>query len=209
MSDITPNGQVILAALNATGSKPKAPVRFRPDSAQYANDDAYQVAVETANNDYALALTKFEADSLAYDQQLKANAREIKIMLGDRSRISEQLDQLDKILDPSNDGGKVFPGTITGIATEERTKRAIVTVYTGTERETSGVPAGHEQVRTDFTTNPDGRSIARAAQLLIGHRVYLYVELEAMKSGTGKARVLRHIEDSGVDTRFKEGAVQV
>lgn len=207
------NGQIILAALNITGQKPKAPVRRRPQASDYADREAHAAAVAAAAQEYATALASYDQDIAAYDQQVKANARDIKVMLGDRSRIVEQLDALDKALDPDNDGGKVFPGTIVSVAKEESSKRAIVTVFTGTDREAKGkdgtvLPAGHEQVRTDRTDNPDGRAIARAAQLLIGHRVLLYVELEAMRSGTGKARVARHFEDLGVDDRFKDGAVK-
>ena len=85
---------------------------------------------------------------------------------------------------------------------EEASQRAQVTMYTGTDRTTDGVPAGCERVRTDRTDNLDGRAIARSAQLLIGHRVTVYVELEAIRNGTTKVRVARHFEDNGVNPDY-------
>ena len=211
-SILDPNGQIILAALSISGHKPQVPVRPHLDPGDYSEKAAFTKANNAVMQTYAASLASYDQDVAAYDQQVKANARDIKVMLGSRSRIVGQLESLDKALDAENDGGKIFPGTIVSVAKEQRTTRAVVTVYTGTEREAKDaaggtLPAGHEQVRTDRTDNPDGRAIARSAQLLVGHRVLLYVELEAMKNGTGKARVVRHFEDTGLDSRFENGAI--
>jgi hypothetical protein len=141
---LTPNAQIILSALSVTGAKPQAPVK-----SDYVDDAA----------------------TVAYDQNLKANARDIKVMLGDKSRIGAQLAALDLAMDADNPGGKVFVGTVLGVTKEKSSTRAIVTLHTGTDRTSDNAPAGAETVRTDRTDNPDGRAIARAAQLLVGHRV--------------------------------------
>jgi hypothetical protein len=196
------NTDVILAAINATGPKPIAPVMGSPKGAES----------EAA---YALAFAAYGVETTAYDQRLKASAREIKVMLTEESAISLQLIALDKALDKNSSDGKIFAGTIVAVAKEAKTSRAIVTLYTGTDRETKDavtktvLPLGHEQLRTDLTYNADGRAMARSAQLLIGRRVTVYVELEGIRGGTTKVRVLRHIEDGGADTRFDAVSGQV
>ncbi|MGW8431189.1 hypothetical protein ACWGJ9_08695 [Curtobacterium citreum] len=186
------NEQVILAAITATGPKPVFPIRGR------STDPEEQARL---NSEYQAKVAEFELANTAWDQSLKGNARDIKIMLTDRSAISKQLNQLDKAIGDSADG-KVFVGTVVHVSKEERSTRAVVNVHTGTERETPGVPAGQEQVRTDRTDNSDGQAIARLATRLIGHRVTLYIELEPMKGGQKKVRVLRHIEDLGIDPNY-------
>lgn len=194
MSETPSNSQIILAAVGATGPKPTAPSRKR-----FPDDEA----------GYQAALAIYTEDITAWDQAFKANARDIKVLTSPKSRVVAQLNALDKAIDENNGDGKVFIGTVTGIAIEERTTRAIVTLYTGTDRAVDGLPAGCESVRTERTDNPDGRAIARATQLLIGHRVTVYVELEAIRGGSTKVRVLRHIEDNGVDAAFDAATATV
>jgi hypothetical protein len=193
---LEPNQQIILAAISATGPKPVFPLR-----AQFAEDD-------TAG--FEAARASFDVTAAAWDQQFKANAREIKVMFGDRSKIGQQLAALDKAL--TGVEGKVFIGTIVRVDKESSSQRALVTLFTGTDREAKGadgsiLPAGHEQVRTDRTDNLDGRAIARSATQLVGHRVAVYVELEAIKNGTTKVRVARHFGDEGTDPQFVNGVV--
>lgn len=187
MSDL--NQQIILAALTITGSKPKQPVKPK------TNDEASLAA-------YQAELDGYDAVLSAYDQDLKANARSIRVMLSPESSISKQLNALDKAIDRDNDGGKVFVGTVVGVTKESSSTRGIVTLYTGTDQTRDGVPAGCETIRTDRTDSADGRAMARAAQLLIGHRVTVYVELEAIRGGQTKVRVLRHVESNGVDPNY-------
>lgn len=191
MSD---NNEIILAALTVTGAKPVAPVKGSKSADEYSS-----------------AIDEYNAEVIAYDQRLKASAREIKVMLTEQSPISKQLIALDKALDKNSSDGKVFIGTVVGVIKEPKTTRAIMTLFTGTDRTVKGhdgnvLPTGQEQLRTERTDNPDGRAMARAAQLLIGHRVTVYVELEAIRGGETKVRVLRHIEDGGADTNYAAAA---
>lgn len=186
------NEQIILAAITATGAKPIFPIRGRSE------DPAEQARLNAQYQDQVAA---YELANTAWDQSLKGNARDIKIMLTDRSAISKQLNQLDKAIGDSTDG-KVFVGTVVNVIKEEKSTRAIVTVHTGTDRETPGVPLGQEQVRTERTDNPDGQAIARLSTRLVGHRVTLYIELEQMRGGSKKVRVLRHVEDLGIDPNY-------
>jgi len=202
MSDLSDNANIILAALTVTGAKPTPPIRAKINPSSYASADEAAAATAQASADYDAAFAIYTDATAAYDQNVKASAREIKVMLGERSRIGAQLAALDKALDPDHDGGKVFVGTIVGVTKEATSQRAQVTLFTGTDRTSDGVPAGCERVRTDRTDNLDGRAIARAAQLLIGHRVTVYVELEAIRGGSTKVRVARHFEDNGVDADY-------
>lgn len=97
---------------------------------------------------------------------------------------------------------KKFVGVITEVKKEQSSQRGVITLHTGTEQVRPGVPAGHEQVRTDRTdSGGSGRALALKARSLIGHRVLVYVEVEEFikKDKTpGKARVLRHVEDLGL-----------
>jgi len=192
------NEQIILAALNVSGAKPVYPTKKRSQ-----NPDPDVRAQEQAlfDQQFNALVADFEAADTAYDQAVKANARDIKVMLSDRSAVNTQLAQLDKALGDGSDG-KIFVGTIVGVAKETSSKRGLVTVHTGTERENRDLPAGQEQVRTDRTDNPDGQAIARLAQRLVGHRVVLYVELEAIRGGSTKVRVVRHLEDKGIDPNY-------
>lgn len=183
---LEPNQQIILAAIAATGPKPVYPLRAQFAPADNAGFDAARAAFDTA--------------TLAWDQQLKANAREIKVMFGDRSKIGAQLTALDKAL--TGVEGKVFVGTIVRVDKESTSQRALVTLFTGTDRKTDGLLPGTEQVRTDRTDNLDGRAIARSATQLVGHRVAVYVELEQIRGGSTKVRVARHFGDEGVDPQF-------
>ena len=186
------NEQIILAALSVSGVKPTFPTKRR------SQDPAEQAQFD---QDFAAAVAQFEVDNTAYDQAVKGNARDIKVMLSDKSAVNTQLAQLDKAIGDSSDG-KVFVGTIVAVAKETSSKRGIVTIHTGTERENKDLPAGQEQVRTDRTDNPDGQAIARLAQRLVGHRVVLYIELEAIRGGQTKVRVVRHFEDKGLDPNY-------
>lgn len=91
---------------------------------------------------------------------------------------------------------KVFSGTVVGLEKEVSSTRAIVTLRT---RPSDHNPDGFEKVRTDRTDSDYGLRMARRARSLVGHRVLVWVEIETMAKGDRKVRVLRHIEDAGLD----------
>lgn len=200
MSDDT-NTEIILAALNSVGAAPKAPVRKSFESIV----DGAKV-VDTAA--YTAALDDYASETVLYDQRLKSAARNIKVMTGPDSLISKQLAGMDKALDQNTKEGKIFTGTIVRVQRAEdinpsdKSKRVSVTLYTGTERPTPGLAAGCEKVTTERTDNPDGRSMARDAQLAIGHRVKVFIEMEQTNNPERKSRLLRHIQDLGIHEGF-------
>lgn len=196
MSDLNQNQTIVVTAINAAGPAPVAPTRTKITADM---DDAAKAKVQA---DFQSKSEAHDAALSDYDQRVKALARQIKVALSDRSPIMVQLGALDKALDSENDGGKVFVGTVISVKKEQSSTRGIVTLYTGTTQVKDGIPAGCEQVRTERTDSADGRAIARGAQELVGHRVTVYVELEAIRGGNTKVRVLRHIESNGVDPNY-------
>lgn len=198
MSDTTPsNNSIILAAINATGPKPPLPVKPAAD------------APAEAHAAYEAKVASYDADVAAWDQAVKANARDIRVMTSPRSKITRQLNGLGKALDENSNEGKVFTGTVVKVSREQSSTRGVVVIYTGTDQAVKDLPAGYEQVRTDRTDDPDGKALARQAQLLTGHRVTVFIELEAIRNGQTKVRVLRHIEDLGLDPNFDPASATV
>lgn len=97
---------------------------------------------------------------------------------------------------------KVFTGVVLGVSKEESSTRGLVTLQ--------GKPSkfhedGIETARTERTDTPVGLAMARRLRRLVGHRIVLWVEVEQIRDGTSKTRVIRHVEDLGP---VKEGAVK-
>lgn len=122
-----------------------------------------------------------------YEARVVAEARRIKVMTSPQSRVSRAIDILDEC--------KVFPAVIEDIKKEASSTRGLVLLRT---RPSKHSPDGKETVRTERTDNPEGYAMAMTLRKLIGHRVLLWVELEAVGDGSTKVRVLRHVEDLGV-----------
>jgi hypothetical protein len=119
-------------------------------------------------------------------------------------RIADTAQQLAALASPSSDvgqrvsrllGAKVFYGTITSVAKEESSTRAVVTMKT---RPSKFHPDGIETVRTDRTDNPTGLAFAKKVQGLKGHRCRFYVAMEKASEDL-EVRVLAWVDDLGVD----------
>lgn len=130
------------------------------------------------------------ADDSEWRASVTEKAIEIAVMCSDGSDVAKALESIGK--------AKVFVGHVVSVKKEASSTRGVVTLYTGTDREKDGVPAGCEQVRTDRTDAPLGLSMARKVRDLIGHRVVVWVEVEEYNGGQGKVRVLRHVESQGL-----------
>lgn len=133
-----------------------------------------------------------------WEAAVTSKAVEIAVMLGENSDVSKAINSIENC--------KIFTGTVTAVTKEQSSTRGIITLFTGTEQTRDGIPAGHEQVRTERTDNPVGRALAIKARELIGHKVTVWVEVEAYNNGAGKVRVLRHIADRGVDPTYAPSA---
>ena len=89
---------------------------------------------------------------------------------------------------------KVFTGVVQGIKKEASSTRGVVTLQ--------GKPSkfhedGIETARTERTDTAAGMAMARRIRRLVGHRVVVWVEVEPIRDGASKSRVIRHVEDLG------------
>lgn len=130
-------------------------------------------------------------DRSAWQAQVQENAVNIAVMASDTSQIAKALASIEN--------AKVFSGTVVSVKKETSSTRGVITLNTGTDRAKEGVAEGCEQVRTERTDNIMGRNMALKMRDLIGHRVLVWVEVEEYNNGAGKVRVLKHVEDLGVD----------
>jgi len=126
---------------------------------------------------------------LSWPLLVAENAARITAMLDPRSEVSRAIGQVEM--------SKVFVATIVDVRREASSTRALVTLHTKiSERH----PDGLETARTERTDDPLGLAMARRLVSLKGHRVMLWVELEAMSTNTDRrVRVVRHVEDLGPD----------
>jgi|GEM_PF-1324738 len=90
-------------------------------------------------------------------------------------------------------GSKRVSGTITAVAREESSTRAVATLQC---KPSSWHPDGIEVARTERTDWPTGLAMARRLQDLVGHRVLLWIEVQSHGDGK-KFRVIRHVEALG------------
>lgn len=95
---------------------------------------------------------------------------------------------------------KVFTGTVLHVDRETTSNRFVLVLKTPISKFNA---IGQETIRTDIDGGEGsvGRNLAQAAMQMIGHKVAVSVAIEQTKTGM-KARVLRDIEDKGVDSEY-------
>lgn len=131
-------------------------------------------------------------DRAAWNAKVTENAVAISVMLTETSSVNKAIDQIAAC--------KVFPASVVEIVKEQRSTRGVVTLKT---KPSTHAPDGIETARTDRTDNAQGQAMAKKIRSLVGNRVLLWVELEVMANGN-KVRVIRHVEDLGVDPELVE-----
>jgi hypothetical protein len=118
-------------------------------------------------------------------------------------RVLELAAQITAMTSPSSDvmtaiesvsNAKVFTAVLLEIKKEQSSTRGLVTLKT---RVSEHAPDGTEQARTERTDTRQGLAMARRCRALVGHRVAVWVDLQTMKGGSNKVRVIAHIEDLG------------
>jgi len=126
---------------------------------------------------------------LTWTQRVAERAARITAMLDPRSEVSRAIGQVEM--------AKVFPATVVEVRREASSTRALVTLRA---KVSDRHPDGLETARTERTDDPLGLAMARRLTALRGHRVMLWVELEAMGANADRrVRVIRHVEDLGPD----------
>ena len=147
-------------------------------------DDATrtQVILAAVGSAGPVGASKAEWNALVAEQAVS-----IAVMLGDNSSVSQALSKFAN-------AGKPFPAVILGGRKEASSTRVVVRF-----RNKDG---DEEEIRTDRTDSPEGLAMGNIVRGLVGHKVMIWKELEDSGSSGPTAkryRVLRHIEDLGVD----------
>lgn len=135
-------------------------------------------------------------DRAAWNATVTENAIAVSLMLGETSAVNKAIDQIENC--------KIFPATVTNIVKHEASTRGVVTLKT---KPSTHAPDGVETARTERTDNAAGQSMAKRVRALVGHRVLIWIELETMSNGN-KVRIIRHVEDLGVDPEFADQATE-
>lgn len=146
-------------------------------------------------------------DPAAWQAAVVGNAIQIAVMASESGAVGRALKQIEE--------SKVFTCTVVSVEKEARSTRGFVIVHTGTERAAKDMrgnplPEGFEVFRTERTDSPIGVAMARKIRGLIGHRVLVWVEVEPIPGDAEgrKARVVRHVEDLGVDAEAGSKSLQ-
>lgn len=132
------------------------------------------------------------ADMAEWQSRINSLAVQIAVMCSDRSSTATAIEQVES--------AKVFAATILGGRYDQKSTRVVVDLRT---RPSTDHPDGLEQARTERTDTPAGREMSNRLRTLKDHRVLLWVQLEEFTRGSDgkrlKSRVIRHVEDLGVD----------
>ena len=128
------------------------------------------------------------SDSADWNFEVAKAAAHITALLSENSTVSRAIAQVE--------ASTPFPATLLSVEPEKSSHRALVTLRT---RPSEHHADGIEPARSERYDGPAGKDMARRLRSLIGHRVIVWVEREATSSGTRRVRVIRHVEDQGVD----------
>lgn len=134
-----------------------------------------------------------------WNARVTERAVSLLMMLREHSAVSRAIDEIEAC-------GKPFVATIIGGRKEPSSTRTVVDLHVDGKDEI-------EQIRTDRTDTAAGQALSARAASLKYHRVLVFKSMEQMAGSTDrKVRVLKHIEDLGVDKNFAhllEGKPQV
>ena len=132
-------------------------------------------------------------DGADYMQRVIQNAKQISLLLADRSPVNKAITQLE--------ASKVFAANVVATKREKSSNRVVVELET---KPSTHHLDGKEAARTERIDNPIGLDVATRCKNLIGHRVLIWVEVEEYNNGTGKVRIVRHVEDRGEAFPFED-----
>jgi hypothetical protein len=146
-------------------------------------DDTQRTAIILA----AVSAAGPPTDDADWEATVAQAATRITAMLREGSAVSRAISQVE--------ASTPFLAEVVEVGLERSSKRAVVTLRT---RPSEHHPDGLEPARSERWDRPDGRVMARRLHDLVGHRVVVWVEREAIAGGTRKVRVVRHVEDRGL-----------
>ena len=150
------------------------------------------VAAVNAAGPIPLAEDGKTLDKFKWNQTIAQAAVDIAVLTNSNSPVAKRLAMLNTC--------KKFVATIQGVRKEASSTRGIVVVKAKPGPRT---PDGIEMARTERTdSNPETAAFANHLRTLVGHRVLMWIEMQDMSDGSGKVRVLQHVEDLGLDEKF-------
>jgi hypothetical protein len=128
------------------------------------------------------------ADQAAWHGWVDEMIARLTAMCAETSPAARLIEQIER--------SKTFTATIVGGKIEASSTRVVVKLKT---RPSERNPEGIEEARTERTDTPAGKAMSQRLRALKGHRVAIWVEVEPIPGSDRKVRVVRHVEDLGVD----------
>lgn len=126
-----------------------------------------------------------------WDVRFDQNLRTITAMIGEGSKAYKTVQMMGE--------AKKFKGTILGVKAEKTSRRGLVFLYT---KPSDFHPDGVESARTEQVDRPEAKALYEQLKSLVGHRVLVFVEMQASDNGGKKFRIIQHIQDLGPDNDF-------
>jgi hypothetical protein len=127
-------------------------------------------------------------DQAAWQGRVDEMIARLTAMCAETSPAARLIEQVER--------SKTFTATIVGGKLEASSTRVVVKLKT---RPSERNPDGVEEARTERTDTPAGRAMSQRLRALKGHRVAVWVEIEQIAGSDKRVRVVRHVEDLGVD----------
>jgi len=128
-------------------------------------------------------------DEAGWLASVHEQAARITAMCSPTSSLAKTIESVER--------SKVFTATVLSCTKEKSSTRGLVTLRT---RPSKFHPDGVETARTERTdTGGLGLAMARRLRLLTGHRVAVWIDLEKIEDGAREMRLVRHVEDLGID----------
>lgn len=124
-------------------------------------------------------------DLADWQTRVAAQARTITVMLGESSAVMKTISNIAE--------SKSFVATIVAAEKEQSSNRMKVTLAAKTGRSET------EVARSERLEQAEGKAIAHQLWSLMFHRVIVHIQLEQMSGSDNKVRVVRYVEDLGVD----------
>lgn len=129
-----------------------------------------------------------ERSEREYLAEVNQWAMNMAVMTSERSPLTRKIETLAKC--------KVFTAVIERVRKEKSSTRVLVDLKTAPSK---FHPDGKERARTERTDTPDGLAMGLRLKGLLGRRVLLWVDVQDIRDGTEKSRVIAHVEDLGPD----------
>lgn len=127
-------------------------------------------------------------DQAAWQARVDEMIARLTAMCAENSPAARLIEQVER--------SKTFTATIVGGKIETSSTRVVVKLKT---RPSERNPEGVEEARTERTDTPAGREMSQRLRALKGHRVAIWVEIEQIPGSDRRVRVVRHVEDLGLD----------